>query len=44
MRPLFQSQLEDLQTSHTSEVSRLHKQIDELDNQIIRLQMKASQG
>ena len=40
----FQSQLEDLQTSHSSELARLHKQIDELDNQIIRLQMKASQG
>ena len=34
--------MEELENKHTSEVAKLQKQIDALDNQIIRLQMSNS--
>ncbi len=37
--PVAQTKLEELQGTHNGEVARLHRQIDELDNQIIRMQM-----
>ena len=36
---LFQSQIEDIESKHSSEVAKLQKQIDDLDNQVLRLQM-----
>ena len=39
---MLQSQMEELENKHTSEVAKLQKQIDALDNQIIRLQMSNS--
>ncbi len=42
-RMYFQSQLRDLQTSHSGELARLHKQIDEQDNKIIRMEMAKAQ-
>ena len=39
---LFQSQMEELEGKHTLEVTKLQKQVDDLDNQIIRLQMSAA--
>ncbi len=40
--PLLQSQIEDLQSQHKAEIARLQKQhVDDLDNQIIRLEAKA---
>jgi hypothetical protein len=35
----FQSQIEELESKHGAEVGKLQKQIDDLDNQIIRQQM-----
>ena len=40
----FRSQIEELENKHVSEVSKLQKQIDDLDNQIIRLQMSNSKN
>ncbi len=34
-----QTKMDEQQSSHSAEIAKLHKQIDELDNQIIRLQM-----
>ena len=36
---IFQSQIEDIESKHSSEVAKLQKQIDDLDNQVLRLQM-----
>merc|ERR1712088_666598 len=39
LRQNYRSQIEELENKNTSEVAKLQKQIDNLDNQIIRLQI-----
>ena len=36
---LPQSQIEDINSNHAVEVGKLQKHIDDLDNEVIRLQM-----
>ena len=38
----FQAQIEGLQTTHGNEVTKLQKQIDNLENDVIRLQIQNS--
>ena len=39
----FQAHIEGLQTTHGNEVTKLQKQIDDLENDVIRLQIQNSE-
>ena len=43
VKQTYRSQMEDMQQGHSGEVTRFKKQIDDLENQIIRLNMEKSQ-